>query len=186
MRPRSHHRAWTNRGHRQAGEPRQPALPGTNRRACDTRPKRRAELSSDPGSRVGDLHRPPIHDSRNRRRFRHRGDSLSVGESHPGYGFPHHPPESGGRLSETDGSFDSRLSRGTMLRGLWKLTWIEIKVFMREPLGAFGSIGIPVVVFLVAGRVAGPRFATPSLAAGGFVRVSLPVLAALLIAVNSV
>jgi len=73
-----------------------------------------------------------------------------------------------------------------MLRGLWKLTWIEIKVFMREPLGAFGSIGIPVVVFLVAGRVAGPRFATPSLAAGGFVRVSLPVLAALLIAVNSV
>ena len=73
-----------------------------------------------------------------------------------------------------------------MMRGLWKLTWIEIKVFMREPLGAFGSIGIPVVVFLVAGRVAGPRFATPSLAAGGFVRVSLPVLAALLIAVNSV
>ncbi len=28
-----------------------------------------------------------------------------------------------------------------MLRGLWKLTWIEIKVFMREPLGAFGTIG---------------------------------------------
>jgi len=24
-----------------------------------------------------------------------------------------------------------------MLRGLWKLTWIEIKVFMREPMGAF-------------------------------------------------
>ncbi len=32
-----------------------------------------------------------------------------------------------------------------MLRGLWKLTWIEIKVFMREPLGAFGTIGLPVV-----------------------------------------
>ena len=28
-----------------------------------------------------------------------------------------------------------------MLRGLWKLTWIEIKVFLREPLGAFGTIG---------------------------------------------
>ena len=37
-----------------------------------------------------------------------------------------------------------------MLRGLWKLTWIEIKIFLREPLGAIGTIGIPVLVFLVA------------------------------------
>ena len=27
-----------------------------------------------------------------------------------------------------------------MLRGLWKLTWIEIKIFLREPLGAFGTM----------------------------------------------
>jgi ABC-2 type transport system permease protein len=73
-----------------------------------------------------------------------------------------------------------------MLRGLWKLTWIEIKVFMREPLGAFGTIGFPVVVFLVIGRVAGRNIPTPSLAASGFLRVVLPVLAALLIAVSSV
>ena len=38
-----------------------------------------------------------------------------------------------------------------MLRGLGKLTWIEIKIFLREPLGAFGTIGIPVLVFLVLG-----------------------------------
>jgi ABC-2 type transport system permease protein len=73
-----------------------------------------------------------------------------------------------------------------MLRGLWKLTWIEIKVFLREPLGAFGTIGFPVVVFLVIGRVAGRNLAAPSLAASGFLRVGLPVLAALLIAVSSV
>ena len=36
-----------------------------------------------------------------------------------------------------------------MLRGLWKLTWLEIKIFMREPLGAFGSILFPVLLFLV-------------------------------------
>ena len=30
-----------------------------------------------------------------------------------------------------------------MLRGLWKLTWIEIKIFLREPLGAFGTICYP-------------------------------------------
>ena len=34
-----------------------------------------------------------------------------------------------------------------MLRGLWKLTWIEIKVFLREPLGAFGTIAFPVLHF---------------------------------------
>ncbi len=73
-----------------------------------------------------------------------------------------------------------------MLRGLWKLTWIEIKVFLREPLGAFGTIGFPVVVFLVIGRVAGRNIPAPSLAANVFLRVGLPVLAALLIAVSSV
>ena len=73
-----------------------------------------------------------------------------------------------------------------MLRGLWKLTWIEIKIFLREPLGAFGTIGFPVLVFLVLGRVAGRRLAPPSLAANSFIRVGLPVLASVLIAVSAV
>jgi ABC-2 type transport system permease protein len=73
-----------------------------------------------------------------------------------------------------------------MLRGLWNLTWIEIKIFLREPLGAFGTIGLPVVVFLVAGRVAGRGLPPSSFAATGFIRVGLPVLASLLIAVSSV
>ena len=44
-----------------------------------------------------------------------------------------------------------------MLRGLWKLTWIEIKIFLREPIGAFGTIVFPVLIFLVVGRVVGRR-----------------------------
>jgi ABC-2 type transport system permease protein len=73
-----------------------------------------------------------------------------------------------------------------MLRGLWKLTWIEIKVFLREPLGAFGSILIPVLVFLVVGRVIG-RGATPAaLAANNFIQTGLPVFASVLIALNAV
>ena len=36
-----------------------------------------------------------------------------------------------------------------MLRGLWKLTWIEMKIFVREPLGLFGTLGMPVIVFLI-------------------------------------
>ncbi len=42
-----------------------------------------------------------------------------------------------------------------MLHGLWKLTWLEIKIFMREPMGAVGAIVIPVLVFLVVGRIEG-------------------------------
>src|SRR5580693_10803286 len=73
-----------------------------------------------------------------------------------------------------------------MLRGLWKLTWIEIKIFLREPLGAFGTIGFPVLVFLVLGRIVGRGLAPPALAASSFIRVGLPVLASLLIAVSAV
>jgi ABC-2 type transport system permease protein len=73
-----------------------------------------------------------------------------------------------------------------MLRGLWKLTWIEIKVFMREPLGAFGTIGMPVIVFIVLGRLFGHGLAPSALAASSLIRIDLPVFAALLIAINSV
>ena len=73
-----------------------------------------------------------------------------------------------------------------MLRGLSKLTWIEIKIFLREPLGAFGTIGIPVLVFLVAGRVVGRRLPPAALSASSFIGVGLPVLASVLIAVSAV
>ncbi len=72
------------------------------------------------------------------------------------------------------------------MRGLLKLTWIEIKIFLREPLGAFGTIGFPVLIFLVAGRIAGRRASPANLAASSFIRVGLPVFAALLIAISAV
>jgi ABC-2 type transport system permease protein len=73
-----------------------------------------------------------------------------------------------------------------MLRGLWKLTWIEIKIFLREPLGAVGTIVFPALIFLGLSQVPGRRFAPPSLGAGSFIRVGLPVLVSLLIAVSAV
>src|SRR6202166_292234 len=73
-----------------------------------------------------------------------------------------------------------------MLRGLWKLTWIEIKIFLREPLGAFGTIGIPVLVFLIVGRMVGHKLPPASLATSNFIGVGLPVLASVLIAVGAV
>jgi ABC-2 type transport system permease protein len=73
-----------------------------------------------------------------------------------------------------------------MLRGLWKLTWLEIKIFLREPLGLFGAVGVPVLIFVVLGRVVGRRFATISPGAAGFVTVDVPVFAAVLITLSAV
>jgi ABC-2 type transport system permease protein len=73
-----------------------------------------------------------------------------------------------------------------MLRGLLKLTWLELKIFMREPLGAIGGVVLPVIVFVVLGRLLGRRFATPSSAAPGLVTFVIPVVAAISIAINAV
>jgi ABC-2 type transport system permease protein len=73
-----------------------------------------------------------------------------------------------------------------MMRALFKLTWLEIKIFVREPLGVFGTVGIPVVVFLVMSRLIGPGLvstgARPNWPSGGF----LPVLVSTLMALNAV
>jgi len=73
-----------------------------------------------------------------------------------------------------------------MLRGLWKLTWLETKIFLREPLGAIGSILFPVLVFVGLGRFAGGRLPQGSPAAAGFLRVGLPVFVSVLIALSGV
>src|SRR2546425_9291075 len=67
-----------------------------------------------------------------------------------------------------------------MLRGLLKLTWLEIKIFMREPLGAIGTIAVPVLVFVVLGRMMGGRIAAPSSKVPAFVTVDLPVFASVM------
>lgn len=73
-----------------------------------------------------------------------------------------------------------------MMRGLWKLTWLEIKIFLREPMGAFGTILLPVLVFLVVGRIVGGRITPPRFFAASFLRTELPVFVSILIALSGV
>jgi len=73
-----------------------------------------------------------------------------------------------------------------MLRGLWKLTWIEIKIFLREPLGAFGTIVFPVLIFLGLSQVPSRKLTPPPFGGSSFIRVGLPVLVSLLIAISAV
>ena len=72
-----------------------------------------------------------------------------------------------------------------MLRGLLKLTWLEIKIFVREPLGFIGTVGIPVVAFVILGRTIG-RTRMSSDGTAEFVSIGLPVLASILIALSAV
>ena len=69
-----------------------------------------------------------------------------------------------------------------MLRGLWRLTWVEIKIFVREPLGLFGTVGIPVLLFVALGRL----FSGDPVSGRRSVEVDLPVFSSLLIALNAV
>ena len=73
-----------------------------------------------------------------------------------------------------------------MFRGLFRLTWIEIKVFMREPLGAIGSIVVPVLLYVVFTRLGLGTGDPRRMAASNFYRATVPVIVAIFIAINAV
>ena len=73
-----------------------------------------------------------------------------------------------------------------MLHGLLRLTWLEIKIFLREPLGVIGSIGIPVLVFLLMSRAVASQSRAVAARMPRFLSVDLPVLASILIAMSAV
>jgi ABC-2 type transport system permease protein len=70
---------------------------------------------------------------------------------------------------------------------LLRLTWLEIKIFVREPMGFFGSVAMPVIAFIVLTRVRAPRipgrFSGPN--NGFFDAAFVPVLASMLIVVST-
>jgi ABC-2 type transport system permease protein len=75
------------------------------------------------------------------------------------------------------------MMRPRFLRGFWKLTWVEIKIFTREPMGFVGTLIMPVVVFLVLGRAFAAR---PAAAEELDIPFNPAILAAILIAISAV
>ena len=73
-----------------------------------------------------------------------------------------------------------------MLRGLWRLTWLEIKIFLREPLGVLGTVGIPVLAFAVMARLVGSVSPQSRRSMPAFATSDLPVFASLLIIISAV
>jgi ABC-2 type transport system permease protein len=74
--------------------------------------------------------------------------------------------------------------RSRFLRGFWKLTWLETKIFTREPMGFVGTLLMPLVVFIALGRAfsLNKTAVRPALD----VPFNAAILAALLIAISAV
>jgi ABC-2 type transport system permease protein len=73
------------------------------------------------------------------------------------------------------------------MRGLGRLIWIELKIFLREPLGAFGTVVAPVLVLVLFGRI-GTYVVRGGAqkAATAFFTVDVPVFVSILISLNAV
>lgn len=71
-----------------------------------------------------------------------------------------------------------------MLRGFWKLTWVELKVFVREPMGLFATVGVPLIIFLMLGRSIGPRMNEAERLAT-IVQTTLPIFACMMMAFSA-
>lgn len=72
------------------------------------------------------------------------------------------------------------------MRGLWRLIWVEIKIFFREPLGAFGTVVAPVLVLVLFGKIGTTVVPRAQAAASSFFTIDVPVFVAILIAINAV
>ncbi len=75
-----------------------------------------------------------------------------------------------------------------MMTGFWKLTWVEIKVFMREPMGVISMLGVPVLIFLLYGRRfrgAPSVLSAQAVDATQAVTLNIPILAVLFIALGA-
>ncbi|HEY7899251.1 MAG TPA: ABC transporter permease [Gemmatimonadaceae bacterium] len=70
------------------------------------------------------------------------------------------------------------------LRGFWKLTWLETKIFAREPMGFVGTLIMPLVVFIAFGSAF--KIGKPSVAPKADLPFNVAILAAVLIAISAV
>jgi ABC-2 type transport system permease protein len=73
-----------------------------------------------------------------------------------------------------------------MMRGLLGLTWLEVKIFLREPMGVIGSVGLPVLLFVVPSLLLGSRTGARAPAVPRYLSTDLPIMASLLIAASAV
>jgi ABC-2 type transport system permease protein len=69
------------------------------------------------------------------------------------------------------------------MKSFWKMTWMEAKLFLREPVGAFFTLVFPVMMLLIFGSIYGNQAAAsiPGASAQGTVETLVPALVAMVI-----
>jgi ABC-2 type transport system permease protein len=70
------------------------------------------------------------------------------------------------------------------VRGLLRLTWLEIRIFVREPLGFVAAIAVPLAMFLLLGRSVTPG-TNHSASATQFLAQDLPLFVSIFISINA-
>jgi len=71
------------------------------------------------------------------------------------------------------------------MRGFWNLTFIELKLLLREPMAAFFTLIFPVMMLFLFGSIYG-NAPTPFFAGQGFVDAMVPAYAAMIVATSSI
>ncbi len=66
------------------------------------------------------------------------------------------------------------------------MTWLEIKIFVREPLGVIGTLAIPVLVFIGLSRLTAQRPGSRPAGPPAFLTADLPVFTAIMISLSAV
>ena len=69
------------------------------------------------------------------------------------------------------------------MKSLLKLTWMEIKLFLREPIGAFFTLVFPLMMLFLFGSIYG-NTPTPMFGGQGTIDISVPAYTAMIIATS--
>jgi ABC-type multidrug transport system ATPase subunit/ABC-type transport system involved in cytochrome c biogenesis permease component len=92
----------------------------------------------------------------------------------------HRAAQFGRCLSELDRPHDERVRRE--MKSLWKMTWMEAKLFLREPASAFFTLVFPLMYLLLFGAISGNE-PTPQFGGQRTIDASIPGLAAVAICI---
>jgi len=71
------------------------------------------------------------------------------------------------------------------MRGFWRLTFVELKLLLREPLAAFFTLIFPTLMLFLFGAIYG-NAPTPFFGGLGFVDAMVPAYAAMIVATSSI
>jgi ABC-2 type transport system permease protein len=70
-----------------------------------------------------------------------------------------------------------------MVKSLLKMTWMETKLFLREPVGAFFTLAFPLMMLFLFGSIYGNK-PVPEFGGQGTIDISLPAYTAMIIATS--